>query len=148
MKEFPGSDQTSDDTSARKSTFVISIQVSEFSSDMIQATIENSALATKIFIFPPLFFFFQFFKTLERTLSSSVDSHDSFKRNKVSNRKRKTFSSCIWHPRKDCHTNFKQKKNSAAQARHQATRTEAEQPQRWEEVTWCVLTKPSCQPHV
>ena len=77
---------------------------------MIQATIENSALATKIFIFPPLFFFFQFFKTLERTLSSSVDSHDSFKRNKVSNRKRKTFSSCIWHPRTDCHTTFKQKK--------------------------------------
>jgi len=63
--------------------------------------------------------FFQFFKTLERTFSSTVDSHDSFKRKKVSNWRRKTFSSCIWHPTKGCFTNVKKMKNSAAQARPQ-----------------------------
>ena len=64
-----------------------------------------------------------FFKISERTFSSSVDSHNYFKRKMVSNRKSKTYSSCIWHPAKGCFTNSKKKKkkkNSTAQAWPQA----------------------------
>ena len=73
------------------------------------------------------FHFFQFFKTLERTFSSSVGSHNSFKRKMVSNRKGKSNSSCIWHPKKGCFKNVKKKQkqkthtHSAPQARPQAT---------------------------
>ena len=98
----------------RNKTSAISKQVSEFTSDTIETTNRKSALATKIFIFSH---FFQFFKTLERTFSSSVDSQNSFKRKKVSNRKRKTCSSCIWHPTKGCFKNSKTKIKTKKQRR-------------------------------
>ena len=50
--------------------FVISKKVSEFTSDTIQTTSENTALPKKQTLFQ---LFLQFFRTLERTLSSSFE---------------------------------------------------------------------------
>ena len=118
MKGFPSSDQNSDDTSARKHDLCdfetsLIIQIRHDSGKERDMCTNNGNLH--------FFHFFPFFKTLERILNTSVDSHNSFKRKKVSNRKGKTNSPCIWHPTKGCFKNFKNKtKNSAAQARPQA----------------------------
>ena len=117
MKGFPGSDQNSDDTSPPKHDLCdfetsLRIHIRHDSDNEREKCTSNEN--------PHFSHFFQFFKSLERTFSSSVDSQNSFKRKKVSNRKGKTYSSCIWHPTKGCFKNVIEKKNSASQAWPQA----------------------------
>jgi len=106
MKGFPGSDQNSDDTSPAKHDLwdfdtSLRIQIRHDSGKERGKCTSNGNLH--------FFHFLQFFKTLERIFSSSVDPHNSFKRKKVSNRKGKTCSFCIWHPTKGYFTNVKKK---------------------------------------
>ena len=84
MKGSLCSDQNSDDTSPAKhdlSDFETSlrIHIRHESGKEREKCISNRNLH--------FFHFFQFFKTLERIFSASVDSHNSFMRKKVSNRK-------------------------------------------------------------
>ena len=106
MKGFPSSDQNSDDTSARKHDLCdfetsLIIQIRHDSGKERDMCTNNGNLH--------FFHFFPFFKTLERILNTSVDSHNSFKRKKVSNRKVKKNSPWIWHPTTGCFKNFKNK---------------------------------------
>jgi hypothetical protein len=112
MKGFPGSDQNSDDTSPPKHDLCdfetsLRIHIRHDSDNEREKCTSNEN--------PHFSHFFQFFKSLERTFSSSVDSQNSFKRKKVSNRKGKTYSSCIWHPTKGCFKNVKTKQNKTKQ---------------------------------
>jgi hypothetical protein len=125
-------------------TFAITRQVSEFTSDTIQATNEKCALATKTSLFS---IFFNSSKhpsapsapLLTLTILSSERKSQTEKENHI--------LLALGTPRKLSHNGEKKKKSSAAQARPQATCTEVEQLQRWEEVAWCLL-KPSSQSHV
>jgi hypothetical protein len=112
MKGFPGSDQNSDDTSPPKDDLCdfetsLRIHIRHDSDNEREKCTSNEN--------PHFSHFFQFFKSLERTFSSSVDSQNSFKRKKVSNRKGKTYSSCIWHPTKGCFKNVKKKQKKTKQ---------------------------------
>ena len=84
MKGFPGSEQNSDDTSPAKhdlSDFETSLRIHirhESGKEREKCTSNRNL---------HFFHFFQFFKTLGRIFSASVDSHNSFMRKKVSNRK-------------------------------------------------------------
>ena len=114
MKGFPGSDQNSDDTSPPKDDLCdfetsLRIHIRHDSDNEREKCTSNEN--------PHFSHFFQFFKSLERTFSSSVDSQNSFKRKKVSNRKGKTYSSCIWHPTKGCFKNSKTKIKTKKQRR-------------------------------
>ena len=146
MKGFPSSDQNSDDTSARKHDLCdfetsLIIQIRHDSGKERDMCTNNGNLH--------FFHFFPFFKTLERILNTSVDSHNSFKRKKVSNRKGKTNSPCIWHPTKGCFKNFKNKTKKQRRSGQAPGRTCTSLSHNvWEEVTWCEHSKPPCQPHV
>ena len=81
MKGFPGSDRNSDDTSQAKHGLhdfetSLRIQIQHDTGKEREKCTSNEYLH--------FFHFFQFFKISERTSSSFVDSHNSFKRKKVS----------------------------------------------------------------
>ena len=73
----------------------------------------------------------QFFKTIERTLSSSCDSRNSSKCKWAPSGKGRIWFSCVWHPSKG---SFKREKKQKKAAPKSGPRLhEVEQPQRGEE---------------
>ena len=116
MKVFPGSEQKSDDTSPPKHDhcdFETSLRIHIRHDSDNEWELCTSKKKDSFSIH-----FLQFFKTLERTLSSSFDSRNAWKWKQAHYTKRITYSSCIWHSSKGSFTTEKkgEKKGKSARA--------------------------------
>jgi len=146
MEVFPSSEQKSDDTSPPKHDpcefeTSLRIHIRHVSDNEWKLCTSNKKTLFELFL--------QFFEALERTLSSSFDSRNAWKWKQAHYTKRRTYSSCIWHPSKGSFHNEKKKEKKCAGKLHPRAHMYELQLQRGEERPHgATSSKPSCQPLV
>ena len=136
MKGFPGSEQKSDDTSHAKHDLwnfetSLRIQIRHDSDNEWELCFSNKKTLFE--------FFFQKFKTHERTFSTSFDSRNFWKWKQAHYRKGFMCFSCIWQPSKGSFTTEKNRKKVRGQAPLQNTCASRIAITRWREATRCFL---------